>query len=384
MKFTKQLTALTASLMLAAPLISTTSSSLVQAAPTASTTDINTMAKQYSYSGVTYLYEWLAQQGITYNKFYTENKIEYQNGKPDGIVIHETATPGATAYNEAIYFNREWMNMYAYVHAFVDQNTVMQMMTPDYGAWGAGPMANDRFIQVELCEVDTIEDFAKSVNNDAIYCADLLHRYGLKPDNASSDGEGTIWSHAAVSKFLGKTDHGDPDGYFAKWGYSMDQFYDLIVYYYNKKSGSTNTSSSSKTETKTETQAQTITQPPVVKTGKQTLMHDAYLYDANGKKIKTKPLQKAGTVVTIKKSILINKKKYYQVSGGYIVASNLDGTMREIVANSYIYNSSGTSSGMSKLLKGNSVRTYGSKVTIAGIKYYAIGANQFVKANNLK
>lgn len=370
--------------MLAAPLISTTSSSLVQAAPTASTTDINTMAKQYSYSGVTYLYEWLAQQGITYNKFYTENKIEYQNGKPDGIVIHETATPGATAYNEAIYFNREWMNMYAYVHAFVDQNTVMQMMTPDYGAWGAGPMANDRFIQVELCEVDTIEDFAKSVNNDAIYCADLLHRYGLKPDNASSDGEGTIWSHAAVSKFLGKTDHGDPDGYFAKWGYSMDQFYDLIVYYYNKKSGSTNTSSSSKTETKTETQSQTITQPPVVKTGKQTLMHDAYLYDANGKKIKTKPLQKAGTVVTIKKSILINKKKYYQVSGGYIVASNLDGTMREIVANSYIYNSSGTSSGMSKLLKGNSARTYGSKVTIAGIKYYAIGANQFVKANNLK
>ena len=36
------------------------------------------------------------------------------------------------------------------------------------------------------------------------------------------------------------------------------------------------------------------------------------------------------------------------------------------------------------LLQGGCVKTYGSKVTIGGIKYYAIGPTQFVKANNLQ
>ena len=59
----------------------------------------NTLAKKYQYSGVTYLYKMLKLEGIKYNKF---PGVEYQNGKPEGIVVHETDDPGATAHDEAI------------------------------------------------------------------------------------------------------------------------------------------------------------------------------------------------------------------------------------------------------------------------------------------
>lgn len=340
--------------------------------------DINSTAKQYSYGGTTYLYKMLKTEGIKYNKFYSgDNLIKYKNnGKPDGIVIHETATPGATAHDEAIYFNREWMNMYAYVHAFVDHKGTIQMMTPNYGAWGAGPMANNRFVQVELCEETSRNNFAKSVNNDAIYAAKILHRYNLTPTNATHNGKGTVWSHLAVSKFLGGTDHGDPDGYFANWGYSMDQFFDLIKYYYDLQAGN---STAKKTAAATTTSTP-VTQAPA---SAKTLMHDAYVYTEKGKR--TKELKKAGVAVTVSGEKEINGKKYLQIGkDDYIVASNVEGTDRQLTANAYIYDTAGVRVGDAKLLKGNSVKTYGSKVTIQGIKYYQISATQFVKAGNFK
>lgn len=85
---------------------------------------INTLAQKYKYSGVTYLYKMLKLEGIKYNKF---PGVEYENGKPEGIVVHETDDPGATTHDEAIYFNREWMNINAYVHAFVDSKQIIQM-----------------------------------------------------------------------------------------------------------------------------------------------------------------------------------------------------------------------------------------------------------------
>lgn len=340
---------------------------------------INSIAKQNSYVGTSFLYKILATENIKYNKFYTSNKITYRKGKPEGVVVHETADPGATAHDEAIYFNREWDKMYAYVHAFVDKNTVIQMMTPDYGVWGAGPIANERFVQVELCEEDNRDDFAKSVNNDAIYLAKILHRYDLTPTNATHDGKGTVWSHAAVSKFLGGTDHGDPDGYFAKWGYSMDDFFDLIKNYYDLQAAKPKTSK----KTKKVDPATNIVSLPKAKKGQKILMHDAVLYDSKGKKIKGKKLKTAGTAVNILGRKTIGKTAYYQISKTqYINAANIDGTLRLLKHNSYLYDTVGVKTGVSKLLKGNSVRTYGSPIQIAGESYYAVGATQFVKTSN--
>ena len=166
----------------------------------------------------------------------------YENGvgKPEGVVIHETATPGATAQNEATYFNREWSNIYTYVHAFVDANEILNIKNTDYTVWGAGPTANSKFIQVELCEVSSTDAFARSVANQAYYTASKLVQYNLP----FTPGV-TVMSHNDVSKKWGETTHTDPVGYFANWGYSMDQFYDLVGKYYNQLKGTTNGGSDS-------------------------------------------------------------------------------------------------------------------------------------------
>lgn len=346
---------------------------------------LNSIARQYSYVGTTYLDKMLATEHVKYNNFYEQNPIIYRNKKPEGIVIHETADPGATAHDEAIYFNREWMNMYAYVHAFVDHQQVIQMMTTKYGVWGAGPIANARFIQVELCEETSRNNFAKSINNDAIWCAQMLHKWHLTPSNATHTGKGTIWSHAAVTKFLGGTTHGDPVGYFDKWGYSMDQFYELIKYYYNLQAAKPvkqKVTVKKKTTSKKTTKTSAI-KVPKAKAGEKIIMHDSQVYNYKGRSVKGRALKYAGTIVNNLGTKIINKRKYYHIGvNQYIIASNIDGTFRKLKQNAYIYDTVGTSDGKTQLIKGSQIRTYGGIVKIWGVKYYAVSPTQFVKAEN--
>ncbi|BDR61067.1 SLAP domain-containing protein [Lactobacillus xylocopicola] len=358
---------------------------------------INDTAKQNSFSGVTDLEQMLKQEGIQYNSFTAKNKINYRYGKPEGVVIHETATPGASAHSEAIYFNREWMNIYSYVHAFVDHTGVIQMTTPDYGVWGAGPNANNRFVQVELCQENNQADFAKSINNDAIYVAQIMHKYNLVPDNAVHDGKGTVWSHHAVSNFLGGTDHTDPDGYFAKWGYSMDEFYDLIKYYYDQQgsSGSTDGDSANKqpekptkpaAPSKPSVPANKPTTPskPALPTPitTRTLMHNAKVYDASGTAADL-PTKKAGSSLTIYGNKTIKGKKYMQIGvDQYVVASNVEGKLQSLNHNAFVYDRKGWRVNTPKLYRGNYLRTYGGRVKIKGRRYYQINVNQFVKVGN--
>ncbi|RMC47275.1 SLAP domain-containing protein [Lactobacillus sp. ESL0228] len=384
MKLKKLITTIAIGVGLVAPIYQTNQSQAVEAA------SINSIAKQNSYVGVTFLNKMLQTQNIQYNKFYANgNKIYYRKGKPEGIVIHETATPGASAYNEAIYFNREWMNMYSYVHAFVDSQQVIQMMTPNYGVWGAGANANNRFIQIELCQENTRDNFAKSVNNDAIYAAKLLHRYNLVPSNACNTGSGTIWSHHAVSRFLGGTNHTDPDGYFNKWGYSMDQFYSLVKYYYDLQGADTgakpdagnNNSATDTGQSDVGAGKDTTSKLPA---GNKTLMHDAYTYDATGQRTNS-GLKTAGTTVTVTAAKLIKGKQYLQIGDNeYIVASNIVGKKRILTRNAYTYDTAGRRTTDPKLLRNHSIRTYGGQVTIAGKRYYAISPTQFVKAVNFR
>lgn len=71
----------------------------------------------------------------------------------------------------------------------------------------------------------------------ADYAATNLQYYGLSPDSAEYDGRGTVWTHDAVSRFLGGTDHTDPHGYLKQHGYSFDALYDLINEKYQVKMG---------------------------------------------------------------------------------------------------------------------------------------------------
>ena len=172
----------------------------------------------------------------TYSMFPYKTLSGGTQNKPHGIVIHETANPNSTIYGEISYMDRNWKN--AFVHAFVDQDNIIEIHDPSYGAWGAGRIANQYFMHVELVEhIGNKTAFMKSILNDAYYAASKLHEFGLSPSRPSknkNDVSGTVWSHNEVSSYLGGTDHTDPTGYFGKFGYTMDDFYELIVYEYNQ------------------------------------------------------------------------------------------------------------------------------------------------------
>ena len=180
----------------------------------------------------------------TFNRFFGYNNGV---GRPEGVVIHETATPGATAWNEVTYFNREWPNIQSYVHAFADANNILQIHNTDYGVWGAGPWANSRMVQIELCQENTWDAFARSVNNQAYFTAVMLKKYGLTPSLADGKGYGTIWSHYAINQYHPSAGgHVDPITYFNKWGYTMWQFYQLVQYHYNRLNNTNATDNNSK------------------------------------------------------------------------------------------------------------------------------------------
>ncbi|WP_125565514.1 peptidoglycan recognition protein family protein [Companilactobacillus insicii] len=154
----------------------------------------------------------------------------YENGvgKPEGVVVHETATPGVNAEQFVTSFNNNWKTQQTYVHAFTDDKETINIHSADYGVWGAGPTANNKYIQIELCRVNGYDAFAHSIANDAFYVASKLIQYGL-PDIPGQ----TVLSHHQVSLMYHETTHVDPDTYFAAQGYSMDEMNAMISYYYN-------------------------------------------------------------------------------------------------------------------------------------------------------
>lgn len=162
-------------------------------------------------------------------------QIAYRNGvaKPEGIVAHETANPNSTIEGEISYMSRNINN--AFVHAFVDDNNIIETANTDYLSWGAGGVSNSRNINVELVRVYGKDRFSKSINNLADYLATNLIYYNLPVDNAHNDGQGTVWSHQAVSNYLGGTDHSDPVGWFAENNYTFNEFFSLVQEKYNYK-----------------------------------------------------------------------------------------------------------------------------------------------------
>ena len=166
---------------------------------------------------------------------------ETSDGKPNMIVVHETANPNDSIQGE-INYERNHYNE-AFVHAFVDANSIIQISTTDHEAWGAAYPANGRAVQFEQVEVYGAWNFARELVNAAYYTAFNMHKYGLTPSLAQSNGTGTLWSHHNVSQYLGGTDHTDPDGYWSRnarnyfgTGYTMSDFLQLVNYEYAKLS----------------------------------------------------------------------------------------------------------------------------------------------------
>jgi len=170
-----------------------------------------------------------------YTSYFPKYGYRYGVGRPKGIVVHDTANDNSTIDGEINFMKNNYES--AFVHAFVDGNRIIETAPTDYLSWGAGPAGNERFINVEIVHTHDYASFARSMNNYADYAATQLVYYGLKPDSAENDGQGTVWTHYAISRWLGGTDHADPHQYFRDHNYSYAELYDLINEKYLIKTG---------------------------------------------------------------------------------------------------------------------------------------------------
>lgn len=124
----------------------------------------------------------------------------------------------------------------------------------------------------------------------------------------------------------------------------------------------------------------------------KTIMHNAYYYDKDAKRVGTDKLTRYNSVTVAMNTTTINGKAYYEVvengklSGKFINADNIDGTKRTLKHNAYVYASSKKRANKVVLKKGTEVTTYGGSYTFKnGKQYYKIGNNSektYVKASN--
>lgn len=148
-----------------------------------------------------------------------------------------------------------------------------------------------------------------------------------------------------------------------------------------KKSTTSKTTSTKKTSTKKDSDMDAI---------KVKLIHNAYVYDQNGKRIKKyngKTKLTKGTTVNTYGTDTIKGKDYYQlnVAGtAFVKASNVDSTSSVTITmkkNAYIYDGNGDTEKKTvkkgKKVKATEARYIGTKL------YYKIGDDQFVKAANV-
>lgn len=162
--------------------------------------------------------------------------------------------------------------------------------------------------------------------------------------------------------------------------------------------GDANASSSSKTTTST-TKKTTSTKKTSTKKDSEAsdrdaikvkLIHNAYVYDQNGKRIKKyngKTKLTKGTTVNSYGTDTINGKDYYQLNAAgtaFVKASNVDSTSSVTITmkkNAYIYDGNGDTEKKTvkkgKKVKATEARYIGTKL------YYKIGDDQFVKAANV-
>ncbi|MDM8277094.1 SLAP domain-containing protein [Lactobacillus gallinarum] len=135
--------------------------------------------------------------------------------------------------------------------------------------------------------------------------------------------------------------------------------------------------------------------PATVPSQSKTIMHNAYSYDKDAKRVGTDKVTRYNTVtVAMNTTKLANGISYYEViengkaTGKYINADNIDGTKRTLKHNAYVYKTSKKRANKVVLKKGTEVTTYGGAYTFKnGKKYYKIGADTkktYVKVANFE
>ncbi|WP_317618545.1 LysM peptidoglycan-binding domain-containing protein [Macrococcus capreoli] len=138
------------------------------------------------------------------------------NGLADCIVMHDTGNDNSTIDGEINYMSRNFNN--AFVHGWANADKIVETANTDYLCWGAGPGINSYAIQAELVHEHTKDRFLKSIDRWIFYFAYQMYWYDIEVYDGTDDGDGTVFTHEAVSKFRGYTDHVDPMPYIRSRG----------------------------------------------------------------------------------------------------------------------------------------------------------------------
>lgn len=151
---------------------------------------------------------------------FIKNNRSYKKFKPIGTTVHDTDNEGATDENHFDYFNYAYRG--ASAHAFIDWDSITQLIPWDEQAWHAGTTANSRYIGIELCRPKS-HDPAKfeEIWKRGAWLFAWVHVNILK--NTRLDSNNFI-SHADATMRWKQTNHMDPVAYFREYGKTVDDF----------------------------------------------------------------------------------------------------------------------------------------------------------------
>ena len=111
------------------------------------------------------------------------------------------------------------------------------------------------------------------------------------------------------------------------------------------------------------------------------VMHNSYLYDIDGKRLPGEFM--SGQIITTYDTENINGKKYYFLGNNtFVKANNITGQKRKLKHKALIYNQKVKKIRHAVLKRGRKVTTYGGAVKRKGRYYYIIGLNRYVKKAN--
>ena len=162
----------------------------------------------------------------------------------------------------------------------------------------------------------------------------------------------------------------------------------------NNSGNNTSNTTDKQNTNKTDTNKQDTTKPtadnkkPVKNTKKgvkRVVTHNAYIFNQKGKRVKGEYF--VGKTITTYGTKTINGKKFYALGKNrFVKANNVTGINRKLKHNAFIYTKKANNKvkryGHKVLKKNKKVRTYGGAIKMHNKLYYIVGKNQFVKKAN--
>lgn len=137
------------------------------------------------------------------------------------LVIHETANPGASAYNHTLLWDRD--DTYAVHHVMeLDGSTVYNTVPENRLCWHVGN-GNYATIGIELAHATNASDFAKQWGEAVKWTGDELRAHGWDTSR--------LLSHYEAAQRWGGSDHTDPNGYFRAYGKTWLEFKQAVSAY---------------------------------------------------------------------------------------------------------------------------------------------------------